>query len=270
MNALFPNGLNANAAGSLADGSYKTTYLITGASRGIGKALVAALLLRPSHTVIACVRNVASQSADLQSLPKADSSNLVSVKLDCASETDHFAAAQELRSQHGITHIDVVIANAAIADNFGPASTMQIEHLKNHMMVNAYSVLLLFQATHALLRAAKAPPKFVLMGAPLGSITSMAQFSRAPVSAYCVSKLAANYLVRKVHYENKWLVAFVVDPGHVQTDMGAAAARLMGRDEAPTTLKESVDGILARIDEATKEGSSGKFLLHEDGSELPW
>jgi len=28
-----------------------------------------------------------------------------------------------------------------------------------------------------------------------------------------VSKLAANYLVRKVHFENAWLVAFIVDPG---------------------------------------------------------
>ena len=34
---------------------------------------------------------------------------------------------------------------------------------------------------------------------------------------------------------------------HVQTDMGDQGARLMGRDEAPTTLDDSVRGICARV-----------------------
>lgn len=55
--------------------------------------------------------------------------------------------------------------------------------------------------------------KFVFIGAPIGTITKMEEVARAPLSAYGVTKLAANYLVRKFHFENKWLVAFVVDPG---------------------------------------------------------
>ncbi|KAK4235195.1 hypothetical protein C8A03DRAFT_18032 [Achaetomium macrosporum] len=277
MNVITTNS-QAHANGgvpSTPHGGYKITYLITGASRGIGKGLVAAYLLRPSHTVIACVRNVATQSTALQSLPKHDSSTLIVVKLDCASETDAATAVSQLRVEHNVTHIDVVIANAAIADNFGPASTMPLEHLHRHMMVNTYSVLLLFQATRTLLQAAQpalrhGQAKFVLIGAPLSTITGMEEYARAPMFNYCISKLAANYLVRKLHFENKWLVAFIVDPGHVQTDMGDQGARLMGRKEAPTTLRESVEGICARIDEATKEASSGQFLLHEDGSKLPW
>lgn len=34
---------------------------------------------------------------------------------------------------------------------------------------------------------------------------------------------------------------------HVQTDMGAQGARLMGRPEAPVTLDDSVNGICARV-----------------------
>ena len=158
------------------------------------------------------MRNPAAASPSLTTLPKSPTSTLLILQLDCASETDAATAASTLQTHHAITHIDVVIANAAIATNFGPASTMPLAHLREHMMVNTYSVLLLFQATRALLQAAKTP-RFVLVGAPISTITGMDEYARAPMFAYGVSKLAANYLVRKVHFENGWLVAFVVDPG---------------------------------------------------------
>jgi len=34
---------------------------------------------------------------------------------------------------------------------------------------------------------------------------------------------------------------------HIQSDMGAQAARLFGRKEAPTTIEESVTGICFRV-----------------------
>lgn len=34
---------------------------------------------------------------------------------------------------------------------------------------------------------------------------------------------------------------------HIQSDMGAQAARLFGRKEAPTTIEESVTGICLRV-----------------------
>jgi norsolorinic acid ketoreductase len=136
------------------------------------------------------------------------------LKLDCASTTDAAAAVKELQSVHGLSHLDVVVANAAIAANYGPASTMQLEHLQAHMMTNTYSVLLLFQATRPLLQqAAPGQAKFVFIGAPISTITEMEGCARAPLAAYGVTKLAANYLVRKFHFENKWLVSFVIDPG---------------------------------------------------------
>ena len=82
------------------------------------------------------------------------------------------------------------------------------------MLVNMYSVMLLFQAMKGLLeRAGKGRAKFVFVGAPISTITGMEEYKRSPLFAYGVSKLAANYFVRKVHFENAWLVAFVVDPG---------------------------------------------------------
>ncbi|KAI9373004.1 putative sterigmatocystin biosynthesis ketoreductase stcE [Aspergillus egyptiacus] len=248
----------------------KTVYLVTGASRGLGKGLVQAFLLRPNSVVIAGLRNSASQAPALADLARGEHSSLIPVQLDSASKTDAAEAVRTLQRSHGITHLDVVIANAAIAANYGPASTMPVEHLETHMQINAYAVLLLFQATRVLLQAAASPPQFICVGAPISTITEMESCARAPLTNYALSKLAACYLVRKLHFENKWLVAYIVDPGHIQSDMGAQAARLFGRKEAPTTIAESVTGICARMAEARKETTSGRFILFSDGSDVPW
>ncbi|RMJ28736.1 hypothetical protein PHISP_00381 [Aspergillus sp. HF37] len=254
----------------------KTAYLVTGSSRGLGAGLVGAFLLRRNSIVVAGVRNVATQAAALDELPKADGSQLITLQLDSSSETDAEGAVRKLQHDYGLSYLDVVIANAAIASNYGPASTMPVEHLDMHMKVNAYAVLRLFQGTRQMLQeaASHAPPQFVLVGAPISTITQMEDCARAPLINYGLSKLAANYLVRKLHFENKWLVAYIVDPGHVQTDMGEQGARLMGRKEAPTTIGESVAGIRARtndqIAEASKETTSGHFVHFSDGSKVPW
>ncbi|KAL4865138.1 hypothetical protein BDV12DRAFT_175087 [Aspergillus spectabilis] len=261
-----PSATNGSSTGR------RTVYLVTGASRGLGKGLVAAFLLRPNSIVVAGVRNVASQGPALVSLPRGDSSELIIVQLDCASRTDPGEAIKTLQAEHGLSYLDVVIANAAIAANYGPASTMPLEYLETHMQINAYAVLLLFQATRLMLQAATphTPPQFICIGAPISTITEMESCARAPLTNYGLSKLAACYLVRKFHFENKWLLAYIVDPGHIQTDMGAQAARLFGRKEAPTTIEESVSGICARMAEASKETTSGHFVLFSDGSNVAW
>jgi norsolorinic acid ketoreductase len=55
----------------------------------------------------------------------------------------------------------------------------------------------------------------------------------------------------------------------VQTDMGNSGAVANGLTEAPTTIQESVDGIVDKIDNATREETSGKFISF-DGLKYPW
>ena len=224
----------------------KTTILITGANKGIGRALVEALLQRPNHTIIAAVRDSNSGAAsELLKLTGGAGSKLVLVKIDSEIDTDPAQAIQELTSSHGLTKLDMVIANAGIGDYYGPASSTPAEQLRRHFNVNAVAPLTLFHTTEPLLKKS-AVPKFFIMSSNLASI-SLLEHIPFPGTAYGVSKCAANFITRKLHCENDWLTAVVLGPGWVQTDMGAYAAQAIGAAEAPVRLQQSIEGLLKNV-----------------------
>jgi len=74
-------------------------------------------------------------------------------------------------------------------------------------------------------------------------------------------------LQKKIHEENKFLISFPIHPGWVQTDMGNQGAVANGLEQAPTTIEDSVAGLLKQIDVATRD--SGKYWSF-DGSNLRW
>ena len=51
--------------------------------------------------------------------------------------------------------------------------------------------------------------------------------------------------------------------------MGNLGALAHGMPEAPTPIAESVDGIVDKIDSATREKTSGTFVSY-DGTKYPW
>ncbi|KAH7110999.1 hypothetical protein B0J13DRAFT_591087 [Dactylonectria estremocensis] len=167
--------------------------LITGANRGIGKALFKAFASKPNHTVIAGVRDLDTPQAD-------------------------FAAAMEtLKSQHGIEKLDLVIANAGISKYFGKASITPVQQMLDHFTANAVGPLLLFPTTSSLLSTSIAP-KFVTISSSAGSIGGM---DKLPVenTAYGSSKIALNFIARRIYFENLHLIAFSINPGWLQTDV---------------------------------------------------
>jgi len=181
---------------------------------GIGRALVAVYLSRPNSIVVAAVRDPSTDtSRSLTSLPKHETSKLIIVKLDSSSDSDAVAAVETLVCVDSISHLDVVVANAGIFEAPGPTDQLRIEDVRKHIDVNGIAPLLLFQATEGLMRKAEKQPKFVLVGAALASLTQMEHFATQPWVAYGASKTLANYFVRKMHFENDWLIAFTIHPG---------------------------------------------------------
>ncbi|MCJ1473080.1 hypothetical protein MMC13_001730 [Lambiella insularis] len=247
--------------------STHTTILITGANRGIGKGLLTRYLSHPHTTAIACVRSPSHPTAlALHDLPTGPSSRLLVVKLDSSSPTDATAAVHTLKTEHHVSQLDIVVANAGISNltAIKPVAEQSLAEVQEHLAVNGVGSFLLFQAVYPLLKEA-ARPKFVVVGSPLGCIAGMEARAAYPTFAYGASKAVGHYLARKIHFENEKFISFAIDPGFVQTDMGNGGAQLFGMKEATTTINDSCDYLVATIESATREETSGKFPTIEGG-----
>ncbi|KAJ0327563.1 hypothetical protein COL5a_005946 [Colletotrichum fioriniae] len=251
------------------------TYLITGANRGIGKGFTTLLLQRPSTTIIVGVRDpAAAASKALYDLPKAEGSKIIVVKIDSSVESDPTAAVATIQKEHGITALDVVIANAGISHTSADIAATSTKVALDHFAVNSVAPLVLFGATKPLLKESKSKnPIFVAISSAIGSngLAETIFQIPSPASPYGASKAALNWFVRRLHFEEPWLTAFVFHPGLVETDMAAGLAAKAGADLSAfgaIPVKKSVDDMVATIDKATRE-ISGSFKNH-DGTDLPW
>ncbi|KAJ7319375.1 aflatoxin biosynthesis ketoreductase-like protein nor-1 [Mycena albidolilacea] len=243
--------------------SNKTVYLISGSNRGIGYTLAATLAVRPNTIVFAGARDPAAQS--LKDLA-AKHPNVHPIKLTSGDEADNAAAAAEIQKTAG--HLDVVIANAGIAKYFGALATTPLSEFTDHWQVNTFATVVLYQAVHKLLLASPTgSPKFAYISTIAASLGAFVNLS---AGAYASSKAAANYLVKALDVENPGLVTLAISPGWVATDMGNKGAVANGMPQAPVSVEDSVAGILARVDAATKE-TSGRFWNYsiETGGK-PW
>ncbi|KAF5970001.1 ketoreductase [Fusarium bulbicola] len=242
--------------------------LITGCNRGIGRGLFDKYIARPDHVVVAAVRDPTAKSSE-ESLhaTKGTGSRCILVKIDSASETDALAAMSTLKREHGIEKLDLVIANAGISKYFGTAEVTPVKEMIDHFKINTVAPLLLFQATWPLLHTAKAP-KFVSISSGAGSLGFMENL-KVENTAYGSSKAALNFITRRIHFENQHLVAFSINPGWLQTDLGNHAAQSSGLSAAPVSVQDGVDGIISVIDSATRDTTSGRFLSWEN-KEIPW
>ncbi|KAK3334212.1 hypothetical protein B0T19DRAFT_484097 [Cercophora scortea] len=251
-----------------------TTVLITGANRGIGRGLTEFFLSRPDHIVIAAVRDPSSPSAvSLTSVPVGSGTKLLLVKIDSKSDTDPAEAIATITAA-GVDHLDIVIANAGIANYFSKVDGIDLKEFRDLFEVNTHGPLKLLKAAFPLLKATKdkngaAAPKFVGISTNAASIADLEENEPYLLGAYGASKAALNYLVRRAHTENDWLTAFVINPGFAQTDMGNAGAKFFGLEQAVVTVKDSVEGILKVIDSGTRQSVSGRFLQY-DGVELKY
>ncbi|KAK1675790.1 hypothetical protein BDP55DRAFT_693870 [Colletotrichum godetiae] len=237
-----------------------TTVIITGANRGLGEGLLKRYLALPNHIVIAGNRDPTHPtSRALGDLPKAEGSRLIVVKIDASVEKDAHDAVKELQETHGITHLDVVIANAGISYAWPAVAELRIADLQAHMEPNVYGVVALYQATRALLRKSSTEPMFVPMGSTAGCLENQPPI---PNAVYGPSKAAVNWLTIRMNAEEDWLNAWVLIPGWVQTDLGNAGARGLGLEKAYIGVDESCDGMMKVLAAATKEKYGGKMVAY--------
>lgn len=152
----------------------RKNIVVTGASRGIGEALVHLLAKNPDHTVLALSRNVERMSASFEGLDNVQCARLDLNASDVRQQCETLFAAFD--------RIDVLINNAGYLVN-KPFLELSREDLEDSYSVNVISVMETVQA---------AVPK--IDGGHIVNISSMGGFQGsvkfAGLAAYSTSKAA--------------------------------------------------------------------------------
>lgn len=228
------------------------TFLVTGASRGLGLEFVKQLVGRGENVIATC-RGDRSMS-ELDGLYDTHE-NLQVMELEVADDKSIATLARQLEGRA----IDVLINNAGVYGPRGAAiGQLEGEGWSEVMRVNCIAPILLTQALLPNLREG-AGKKLVFITSKMGSIAD----NRGGGSyAYRSSKSALNSAVKSlaVDLAGEDFVSVVLHPGWVQTDMGGPNALI----DAET----SVSGMLRVIDRVGQPDSGGFFAY--DGAAIPW
>ena len=206
--------------------------LVTGASRGIGRA-AALMLAREGAHVIAVARNVdALESLDdaIKSSGVKDGATLV--PLDLRDHTGIGRLGQSIEARWG--RLDILVGNAAVLGPITPLEHITPEKWRELLDVNVTANWSLIRALSPLLRAASAGGRAVF-------ITSGAARSAKPFwGGYAMSKAALESLVKIWAAENvrTALRINLFNPGATRTDMRAAA--IPGEDPMTLPTPETV------------------------------
>lgn len=116
------------------------SYLITGASRGLGFEMVKALLQKPASevsTIFATIRSAPPPA--LQEVIAQSQGRVVVLKLEVSDEASIAAAANDVKDKLAGRGLDVLINNAAIA-NMTPTPLTAATTLQNAFKVNVDAV----------------------------------------------------------------------------------------------------------------------------------
>ena len=173
--------------------------LVTGASRGLGRALVTALVDAGAAEVIAGTRKI----EDRESL---QSTRVTPVRLDVTSDRDVEVVARMGR-------IDILINNAGVA-GFGNPLTMSFESVQEEMEVNYLGVVRVTRAV--------APGMIEKQDGMIVNVaTAFAKVNLPIVGTYCATKAALLSLGQalRAYLSNHNVRVMTVMPTTIDTDM---------------------------------------------------
>jgi NAD(P)-dependent dehydrogenase (short-subunit alcohol dehydrogenase family) len=220
-----------------------TTYLITGANRGIGLEYCRQLQARGDQVIATCRQ----PSPDLEAL---------GVRIESGLDLTDEAAITGLVERLAGLPLDGLILNAGILETTNLAA-LDLESLRRQFEVNALAPLRLVRA---LLDHLVAGAKVALMTSRMGSIDDN---SSGGSYGYRMSKAALNMAGKSLAIDLKprGIAVAILHPGLVRT-------RMVNFNPQAIPPEEAVRGLLARIDALTL-ASSGSFW-HANGELLPW
>jgi NAD(P)-dependent dehydrogenase (short-subunit alcohol dehydrogenase family) len=220
--------------------------LVTGANRGIGRALTEALLARG-------VRKVYAAARDPEAPQGLHDARLVPLRLDL-TDADQIRAAGDAASD-----VELVFNNAGVALARGLADATVLDHARREMEVNYFGPLQLLQRL--------APTLARNGGGAVVNVGSIAGLTNFPfIPTYGASKAALHSLTQaaRVLLGAQGTAVFGAYPGPVDTDMSRDApfAKASPRDVACAIL----DGIEAGQEDIFPDPASVEFSRQFESS----
>ncbi|KAK4183815.1 hypothetical protein QBC35DRAFT_507237 [Podospora australis] len=255
------------------------SFLITGASRGFGLALVKELASLPPSKVSNIIAASRSQSTALDELIKSDTTNRIEqVRLDVTNRDSIATAAAEVEAKLGDKGLDVLINNAGVLEySFGGTSSM--ENLESSFAVNVLGVHHVTQSFFPLLIKGNLK-KVANISTTLGSIAVAPSFAAMPAPAYKIIKAAMNALTVQwaLDHEKDGFTFVALCPGWMKTELGGGdMADLTPEQGAKASLdiifnksQAEVNGKMAKVFvEGLDKPAEGRLNVY-DGSDAPW
>jgi len=237
----------------------KKLALVTGANKGIGKAIVQGLA-RDGFIVYLGARDAERGRAAAAEL-MADGA-VRFVQLDVTDASSVTAAAQTIESEVG--RLDVLVNNAGI--NSAPGSRFRTpieetaENIRAVYETNVFAVVTVTNTFMPLLLRSNAG-RIVNVTSKRGSIGEEGAWVGRPYMAYSTSKTALNALT--VHYARSLAETSIkvnaAAPGHVATDFNGFRGSRTPEQGAAVAIR------LAQLD---SDGPTG--LVFEDDMQLTW
>jgi NAD(P)-dependent dehydrogenase (short-subunit alcohol dehydrogenase family) len=198
--------------------------LVTGASRGLGRATAARLAEAGARVIVhySASRDSAEQlAAEIRA--KGGQADLVAG--DFAAPDGAHKLAQAVRDL-GIDRLDILVANAGVA-NFAPLAEQTVEDFDRHFAINVRAPYFLTQQLLPLLGEGSS----VIF---LSSVVARVAFENS--SAYSATKGAIEVLTRNLALElgAQGIRVNAIAPGAIETDMAEA---FLGTEEGREWVK---------------------------------
>jgi len=258
------------------------SYLVTGASRGLGYAFVRHLASIPGNTVIGMVRN---KDATLARLSK---DNITNISLVQADITDRSALTTAFNEVKTLTNgsLDVLINNAALIDDNSAFKTLLDDDLAileqdltASFRANVVGVANTVNIFLPLIRAGT-EKKIITISSGMADTELINRFGVPVAAPYSISKAATNALVAKYNAalgKSEGILFLALSPGLVDTSEGkpmseqaVQGAQAMGAlfqayapdFKGPISPERSVEMCLEVIGRATVEKDGGGFVSH--------
>ena len=191
--------------------------LITGGSRGIGRAIALRLAQNGADVVVNYVRHRGDAEDTVAAIEKIGGKRLA-IKANVAKEDDVVRMFDEIKKQHD--HLDILVSNAA-SGVLKPAMELTIRHWNWAMDINARALLNLTQHSVPMMRNGSR----IMAVSSLGAIRAVPNYT-----AVGASKAALESLVRHLAVElgSRGILVNTISAGVVDTD---ALKKFPNRDD---------------------------------------